>query len=111
MKFSTYDRDNDNIDEFHCAEEDVSGWWFNACSAANLNGHYYNSGFVDRNNGRKPGRSVQIIIPFLGFLLTKLYLEIRRYTRAFLHTTGKVSTRVVKSEKIRATPTLPTTPP
>ena len=59
MKFSTYDRDNDNINEFHCADEDVSGWWFNACSAANLNGHYYSSGVVDRNtnfNGRKPAR-------------------------------------------------------
>lgn len=62
MKFSTYDRDNDNINEFHCAEEDVSGWWFNACSAANLNGHYYSSGVVDRNtnfNGRKPARGLK----------------------------------------------------
>merc|ERR1719228_1215523 len=43
MKFSTKDRDNDNIDEFHCGAEDRSGWWFNACSAANLNGHYYSA--------------------------------------------------------------------
>lgn len=56
MKFSTKDRDNDNIKEFHCGEEDVSGWWFNACSAANLNGHYYNAGFVDRQTGRKPAK-------------------------------------------------------
>ena len=28
MKFSTWDRDNDNY-EGNCAKEDQSGWWFN----------------------------------------------------------------------------------
>uniref|UniRef100_A0A480ZW26 Fibrinogen-like protein 1 n=1 Tax=Sus scrofa TaxID=9823 RepID=A0A480ZW26_PIG len=28
MKFSTWDRDNDNY-EGNCAKEDLSGWWFN----------------------------------------------------------------------------------
>jgi len=59
MLFSTKDRDNDNIKEFHCGAEDVSGWWFNACSAANLNGHYYSQGFVDGHSGRKPARGVK----------------------------------------------------
>lgn len=28
MKFSTYDRDNDNY-KGNCAQEDKGGWWFN----------------------------------------------------------------------------------
>lgn len=28
MKFSTYDRDNDNY-KGNCAQEDEGGWWFN----------------------------------------------------------------------------------
>jgi len=46
MKFSTYDKDNDKS-KGNCAEEDRSGWWFNKCSAANLNGHYYSKGQFD----------------------------------------------------------------
>ncbi|XP_030621431.1 fibrinogen-like protein 1 [Chanos chanos] len=40
MKFSTSDRDNDRY-ERNCAKEDKSGWWFNRCHSANLNGLYY----------------------------------------------------------------------
>ncbi|XP_078478610.1 LOW QUALITY PROTEIN: fibrinogen-like protein 1, partial [Lampetra planeri] len=43
MKFSTYDRDNDNYNR-NCAEEDKGGWWFNRCHSAHLNGLYYPSG-------------------------------------------------------------------
>ncbi|KAF0039705.1 hypothetical protein F2P81_007940 [Scophthalmus maximus] len=43
MKFSTYDRDNDNY-KGNCAQEDEGGWWFNKCHSANLNGLYYPSG-------------------------------------------------------------------
>lgn len=32
MKFSTWDRDNDNY-KGNCAEEDQSGWWFNRFDA------------------------------------------------------------------------------
>ena len=46
MKFSTRDRDNDNDAYYHCGRQDKSGWWFNGCSAANLNGHYYSAGVV-----------------------------------------------------------------
>uniref|UniRef100_A0A673SVJ7 Fibrinogen-like protein 1 n=2 Tax=Suricata suricatta TaxID=37032 RepID=A0A673SVJ7_SURSU len=44
MKFSTRDRDNDNY-EGNCAEEDQSGWWFNRCHSANLNGFYYKGSY------------------------------------------------------------------
>ncbi|CAG5100497.1 Oidioi.mRNA.OKI2018_I69.XSR.g17026.t1.cds [Oikopleura dioica] len=47
MKFSTRDRDNDNDAYYHCGRQDKSGWWFNGCSAANLNGHYYSAGVVE----------------------------------------------------------------
>jgi hypothetical protein len=40
MAFSTPDADNDKWSG-NCAAEEGSGWWFNRCSAANLNGHYY----------------------------------------------------------------------
>jgi len=39
MPFSTPDRDNDN----KCASQYNSGWWFNDCFDANLNGVYYPS--------------------------------------------------------------------
>ncbi|XP_060089285.1 fibrinogen-like protein 1 [Heteronotia binoei] len=44
MQFSTYDRDNDRFLKSSCAEENKSGWWFNRCHAANLNGQYYKDG-------------------------------------------------------------------
>lgn len=37
MKFSTWDQDNDGS-SFPCARQYKSGWWFNYCWAANLNG-------------------------------------------------------------------------
>jgi len=39
MKFSTPDTEHD--DPNHCATTYKSGWWFNNCFAANLNGVYY----------------------------------------------------------------------
>ncbi|XP_076806032.1 uncharacterized protein LOC143449644 isoform X2 [Clavelina lepadiformis] len=39
--FTTYDRDNDHYKAGNCGEYYQSGWWFNACFAANLNGQYH----------------------------------------------------------------------
>ena len=39
MKFSTHDVDND-MSASHCAGIYQSGWWFNDCTASNLNGHF-----------------------------------------------------------------------
>jgi len=50
MEFSTNDRDNDQYEEGNCGSQDRSGWWFNRCSACNLNGHFYKSGLVDKNS-------------------------------------------------------------
>jgi len=37
--FSTFDRDNDNSTD-HCAKKHRGGWWYNGCTASNLNGLY-----------------------------------------------------------------------
>lgn len=39
MEFSTRDRDNDRSYGYSCAAASGSGWWYNLCFAANLNGH------------------------------------------------------------------------
>ena len=41
MPFSTFDSDNDMRFYDNCAQIFKSGWWFNACFQANLNGLYY----------------------------------------------------------------------
>ncbi|XP_027628150.1 fibrinogen-like protein 1 [Tupaia chinensis] len=51
MKFSTWDRDSDNY-EGNCAREDQSGWWFNRCHSANLNGLYHGGAYTaETDNG------------------------------------------------------------
>ncbi|CAG5094133.1 Oidioi.mRNA.OKI2018_I69.XSR.g13277.t1.cds [Oikopleura dioica] len=42
MFFSAWDSDNDYFSG-NCAEIEKSGWWFNRCSAANLNAPMWNS--------------------------------------------------------------------
>ncbi|XP_077423342.1 uncharacterized protein LOC144053123 [Vanacampus margaritifer] len=39
--FTTPDRDNDRYPAGNCGAYYSSGWWFDACMAANLNGRYY----------------------------------------------------------------------
>ena len=38
--FSTFDRDNDASTSYNCADLHGSGWWYNDCDHANLNGQY-----------------------------------------------------------------------
>lgn len=40
--FSTPEMDNDNSKAQNCALNLKSGWWFNNCADANLNGEYSN---------------------------------------------------------------------
>ncbi|XP_015258926.1 PREDICTED: fibroleukin-like isoform X3 [Cyprinodon variegatus] len=42
--FTTPDRDNDRYPSGNCGAYYSSGWWFDACMAANLNGRYYTAG-------------------------------------------------------------------
>ena len=44
MKFSTHDRDQDRLHQFHCAQIGKGGWWYNNCFSSNLNGLYYPGG-------------------------------------------------------------------
>lgn len=43
-KFTTSDEDNDSDDLENCAVKYSSGWWYNNCYEAHLNGVYYSSG-------------------------------------------------------------------
>uniref|UniRef100_A0A8C5RZR6 Fibrinogen like 2 n=1 Tax=Laticauda laticaudata TaxID=8630 RepID=A0A8C5RZR6_LATLA len=49
--FSTPDRDNDQYASSNCGAYYSSGWWFDACLAANLNGKYYNKKYKGVRNG------------------------------------------------------------
>ncbi|RVE60802.1 hypothetical protein OJAV_G00185030 [Oryzias javanicus] len=49
MRFSTFDKDNDNWEE-NCAEAYGGGWWYNSCQAANLNGMYYKGTYEPETN-------------------------------------------------------------
>ncbi|KAH8321303.1 hypothetical protein KR074_001100 [Drosophila pseudoananassae] len=41
MKFSTFDRDNDEFTHMNCAENHHGAWWYDFCSRSNLNGKYF----------------------------------------------------------------------
>uniref|UniRef100_A0ACB8FQX7 Uncharacterized protein n=1 Tax=Sphaerodactylus townsendi TaxID=933632 RepID=A0ACB8FQX7_9SAUR len=49
--FTTPDRDNDRYSSGNCGEYYSSGWWFDACLAANLNGKYYHKKYRGVRNG------------------------------------------------------------
>ncbi|XP_003972954.2 fibrinogen-like 2a [Takifugu rubripes] len=49
--FSTPDRDNDNYPSGNCGAYYSSGWWFDACMSANLNGKYYHKRYKGVRNG------------------------------------------------------------
>ena len=44
MMFSTWDKENDKDPTKNCAIALRSGWWYNACSNAHLNGPYWSKG-------------------------------------------------------------------
>jgi len=49
VRFSTYDRDQDNYVTGQCALHFHGAWWFNDCHNANPNGMYIpNSTYVDK---------------------------------------------------------------
>uniref|UniRef100_A0A1A8PXV3 Fibrinogen-like 2 n=1 Tax=Nothobranchius pienaari TaxID=704102 RepID=A0A1A8PXV3_9TELE len=49
--FSTPDRDNDMYPSGNCGAYYSSGWWFDACMSANLNGKYYHKRYKGVRNG------------------------------------------------------------
>lgn len=49
--FTTPDRDNDQYTSGNCGAYYSSGWWFDACMAANLNGKYYETRYKGLRNG------------------------------------------------------------
>ncbi|XP_006834424.1 PREDICTED: fibroleukin [Chrysochloris asiatica] len=49
--FTTPDRDNDRYPSGNCGLFYSSGWWFDACISANLNGKYYHQKYRGVRNG------------------------------------------------------------
>ncbi|XP_073447456.1 fibrinogen-like protein 1 isoform X1 [Aquarana catesbeiana] len=49
--FTTYDSDNDNYTSGNCGMYYGSGWWFDTCLAANLNGKYHKGRYVGVTSG------------------------------------------------------------
>lgn len=49
--FTTPDRDNDRYPSGNCGHYYSSGWWFDACLSANLNGKYYHQKYRGIRNG------------------------------------------------------------
>ncbi|CAH7472838.1 fibroleukin [Phodopus roborovskii] len=49
--FTTPDRDNDRYPSGNCGLYYSSGWWFDACLSANLNGKYYHQKYKGVRNG------------------------------------------------------------
>ncbi|XP_072327438.1 fibrinogen-like 2a [Scyliorhinus torazame] len=49
--FTTKDKDNDNYPLGNCGTYYSSGWWFDACLSANLNGKYYKKLYKGIQNG------------------------------------------------------------
>lgn len=65
MSFSTFDSDNDMRFYDNCAQIFKSGWWFNACFQANLNGLYYKYSSASAPAGQSfasaSGRNVRLV--------------------------------------------------
>ncbi|NXQ25586.1 FGL2 protein, partial [Alaudala cheleensis] len=83
--FTTPDKDNDRYPSGNCGAYYSSGWWFDACLSANLNGKYYHKKYKGVRNGifwgtwhgmsddiptgyRQPFKSVKIMIRPKGFV-------------------------------------------
>ncbi|KAI7791888.1 fibrinogen-like 2a [Triplophysa rosa] len=49
--FTTPDRDNDMYPSGNCGAYYGSGWWFDACMSANLNGKYYKTKYKGKRDG------------------------------------------------------------
>ncbi|XP_068108815.1 fibroleukin-like isoform X2 [Hyperolius riggenbachi] len=49
--FTTYDSDNDNYPSGNCGMYYGSGWWFDTCLAANLNGKYHKGRYSGVTSG------------------------------------------------------------
>ncbi|KAM9312849.1 fibroleukin [Gastrophryne carolinensis] len=49
--FTTPDKDNDRYPSGNCGAYYSSGWWFDACMSANLNGKYYKQEYKGVRNG------------------------------------------------------------
>lgn len=50
LQFSTYDQDNDDFSEGHCAQSGGGGWWYHNCLDSHLTGMYYQNFTMPENH-------------------------------------------------------------
>ncbi|XP_051548872.1 uncharacterized protein LOC127437759 [Myxocyprinus asiaticus] len=87
--FSTPDRDNDQYPSGNCGAYYSSGWWFDACMSANLNGKYYHTEYKGVRNGIFWGTWINITMEYYPTNYRNSFKTVRMMIRPKNYTTGQ----------------------
>ncbi|KAM8704232.1 hypothetical protein ACLKA7_008776 [Drosophila subpalustris] len=64
LKFSTFDRDNDLLEDDNCAADSMGAWWFSDCGITDLNYKHYSEimNLMHWNNKMEPVVSIEMMM-------------------------------------------------